>query len=323
MQKRTLGRTEFQVSEIGYGAWGIGQSGWIGANDQESLRALNRAIELGVNFIDTALGYGNGHSEQLVGQVVREQQKRIYVSTKIPPKNGQWPARAGVPVSETFPKDHIISCTEQSLRNLGTDTIDIQQFHVWQDDWLGTGDWLEAIQQLKEQGKIRFFGISINDHEPNNAIRAIAAGVVDTVQVIYNIFDQSPEDRLLPACQKHNIGVIVRVPLDEGGLTGHITPESRFDEEDFRNHYFQGERKQEVSTHVQNIASDLGSSLDQMPEIALRYVLAHPAVSTVIVGMRSVRNVERNATIGSDPQTLSPEVLQKIKKHRWVRNFYK
>lgn len=324
MNYRTLGRTGLRISEIGYGAWGIGKSGWIGASDDESLQALRRSIELGLNFIDTALGYGDGHSEKLVGQVVREQAakgKDIYVATKIPPKNGQWPARAGVSADETFTAEHVIACTERSLSHLGLETIDVQQFHVWSDEWVGQGSWLEGVQKLKEQGKIRHFGVSINDHQPENAIKLIETGVVDTVQVIYNIFDQSPEDHLLPACEKHNVGVIVRVALDEGGLTGKVTPDTTFDEGDFRNHYFRGDRKQEVFDRVQKIAADLGVSLEEMPEIALRYVLSHPAVSTVIPGMRTVRNVERNMPVG-DGRGLSVEQVAKLKSHRWIRNFY-
>lgn len=322
MHYRTLGRTELPVSEIGYGAWGISGSGWIGAQDQESLQALQQAVDLGVNFIDTALGYGDGHSEQLIGQVLRHNlDKRIIVATKIPPKNGQWPAQPGVPVKETFPGTYIQECTEQSLRNLGVETLDLQQFHVWNDEWIGQGDWQETIQRLKEEGKIRYFGVSINDLQPDNAIRLIESGLVDTVQVIYNIFEQSPEDSLFPVCQRHNVGVIVRVPLDEGGLTGTVTPASYFDSQDFRSHYFQGNRKQEVYEHVQNILSDLGKTVDELPEIALRYILSHPAISTVIPGMRTVRNVERNTAVG-DGKGLSPDQVQKLKKHRWLRNFY-
>ena len=322
MHYRTLGKTDLSVSEIGYGTWGIGKSGWIGAKDKDSLVALHRAIDLGLNFIDTALAYGEGHSEQLIGQIVRSRNERIYIATKVPPKNKLLPAPAGVPAQEAFPSSHIVECTEQSLRNLGIDTIDIQQFHVWNDEWVGQGDWLETVQRLKEQGKIRFFGISINDHQPWNALRLIETGVVDTVEVIYNIFDQSPEDELFPACRQHNIGVIVRAPLDEGGLTGRITPESTFDENDFRSRYFRDDRKQEVYTRVQSIAADLGISLDALPEIALRYILSNPVVSTVIPGMRSARNVERNIAL-SDGRTLLPEQLQKLKKYRWVRDFYK
>lgn len=282
---------------------------------------MNRSIELGLNFIDTALGYGNGHSEKLVGQVVRESKETIYVASKIPPKNSQWPARAGVPADETFTAEHVMASTEQSLSNLGLERIDIQQFHVWSDDWLEQGDWLEGVRKLKEQGKIRFFGVSINDHQPESAIKLVESGIVDTVQVIYNIFDQSPQDQLLPACEKHDVGVIVRVALDEGGLTGRITPETAFEEGDFRNGYFRGERKQQVFDRVQQIAADLGIAAEGIPEAALRFVLSHPAVSTVIPGMRSIRNVESNMSFG-DGNGLPKEQVAKLGAHRWIRNFY-
>jgi aryl-alcohol dehydrogenase-like predicted oxidoreductase len=310
-----------QISEIGYGAWGIGKSDWVGADDRESLQALQKAIDLGLNFIDTALAYGNGHSEKLVSQVVRQQSQPIYVATKVPPKNLQWPALPNVPVQDVFPGDYVIASTERSLRNLSTDTIDILQLHVWNDDWVGQGDWLEAIQQLKAQGKIRFFGISINDHQPNNGIKLLETGVVDTVQVIYNIFDQSPEDQLFAACEQYNTGVLVRVPLDEGGLTGKITPESTFAPDDFRNQYFAGDRKKEVYDRVQHMAADLGVAVSAIPGIALRYVLSHPAVSTTIPGMRSLRNVESNMAVG-DGKGLSPEQISVLKKYRWIRNYY-
>jgi len=321
MNLRTLGKTGWQISEIGYGAWGIGKSNWIGASDDESIKALNKAVDLGLNFIDTALAYGKGHSEKLVGQVVKERSERIYVATKIPPKNGQWPARSGVSVDEAFPARHVISSTEESLRNLATDAIDVQQFHVWSDEWVDKGDWLEAIQKLKAQGKIKAFGISINDYQPENAIKLIETGVVDTVQVIHSIFEQAPEDKLYPACERHRVGTIVRVALDEGGLTGKITPDTTFEEGDFRSHYFRGDRKREVYERVKKIASDLGINLDQLAETALRYVLSHPAVSTVIPGMRSVRNVERNCQLG-DGQGLPKDQIEKLKAHRWERNFY-
>jgi aryl-alcohol dehydrogenase-like predicted oxidoreductase len=321
MNYRTLGKTGLQVSEIGYGAWGIGKGMWVGAADNESINALNKAIDLGLNFIDTALVYGDGHSENLVGQVVRGRSERIYVASKIPPKNYQWPAQRGVPVQEAFPADHVIASTEESLRNLGLETIDVQQFHVWSDEWADQGDWLGAIQKLKKDGKIRFFGVSINDCQPENAIRLIETGAVDTVQVIHNIFEQAPEDRLYPACEKHQVGVIVRVPFDEGSLTGKITPDTKFDASDFRSRYFGGDRKQQVYDRVQKIVSDLGISLDQMPETALRYILSQPAVSTVIPGMRSVRNVERNCQ-ASDGLGLAKEQVERLKAHRWEHNFY-
>ena len=321
MHYRTLGRTGLEVSEIGYGAWGIAGDAWLGAKDEESLKALNRAVDLGLNFIDTALAYGEGHSERLVGKLVAERDETIHVATKVPPKNRVWPAPEGIAPEEAFPGDYVRECTEQSLWNLGLETIDVQQFHVWQDDWTGQGDWQETVEELKREGKIRFFGVSINDHQPANAVRLIETGVVDTVQVIYNVFDQSPEDELFPACQEHGVGVIVRVPFDEGALTGRVTPETTFEEGDFRNHYFRGERKQEVYDRVRAIVSELGASEDEMAELALRYILSHPAVSTVIPGMRSVRNVERNMRLG-DGNGLPEDQVRILKNHRWVRNFY-
>jgi aryl-alcohol dehydrogenase-like predicted oxidoreductase len=321
MNYRILGKTGLNVSEVGYGAWGIGKSSWIGASDDESVKALHRSIDLGLNFIDTALVYGDGHSEKLVGRLIRERSETIYVATKIPPKNEIWPARSGVSVAETFPAEHVIACTEESLKNLGLEAIDVQQFHVWSDEWVNQGDWLEAVQKLKEQGKLKYFGVSINDYQPENAIRLIETGAVDTVQVIYNIFEQSPEDRLFPACERHNVGVIVRVALDEGGLTGKITPDTTFEEGDFRSNYFRGDRKRQVYERVQKIALDISINSDQMAETALRYVLSHKAVSTVIPGMRSVRNVERNCRLG-DGRGLPGDKVELLKAHRWIRNFY-
>ncbi|HEV2092314.1 MAG TPA: aldo/keto reductase [Rubrobacter sp.] len=318
---RKLGRTGLEVSEIGYGAWGIAGDAWLGAKDEESLRALNRAVDLGLNFIDTALAYGEGHSERLVGKVVAERDEAIHVATKIPPKNRRWPAPLGLHPDEVFPGDYVRECTEKSFENLGFEALDVQQFHVWQDEWLGEGDWQEAVEDLKSEGKIRHFGVSINDHQPANAVKLIETGLVDTVQVIYNVFDQSPEDELLPACLEHGVGVIVRVPFDEGALTGAITPETEFDEGDFRNHYFRDDRKREVQERVRAIVSELGVSEDEIAEIALRYILSHPAVSTVIPGMRSVRNVERNMRVG-DGQGLPEDQVRLLKNHRWGRNFY-
>jgi aryl-alcohol dehydrogenase-like predicted oxidoreductase len=253
--------------------------------------------------------------------VVKEREETVYVATKIPPKNRIWPAPSGLHPDEVFPKDYVRECTETSLENLGFEAIDVQQFHVWSDEWVGRGDWLEAVEELKGEGKIRFFGVSINDHQPGNAVKLIETGVVDTVQVIYNVFDQSPEDELFPACQEHDVGVIVRVPFDEGALTGRITPDTTFDEDDFRNDYFRGDRKQQVYERVQAIVSELGVTEDEIAEVALRYILSHPAVSTVIPGMRSVRNVERNMAV-ADGKGLPEDQVRRLKAHRWDRNFY-
>ena len=321
MNYRALGHTGLEVSEIGYGAWGIGKTQWLGAEDDESLKALNRAIDLGLTFIDTALAYGNGHSERLVGQVVGEREETVYVATKIPPKNRVWPAPEGLDPDDVFPGHYVRECTERSLKNLGLESLDVQQLHVWQDEWVGKGSWLEAVEDLKREGLIRSFGVSINDHQPENAVKLIETGVVDTVQVIYNVFDQSPEDDLLPLCRERGVGVIVRVPFDEGALTGRIGLETTFDEGDFRNDYFRGDRKREVQERVRAIVGELGASEDEIAEIALRYVLSNPAVSTVIPGMRSVRNVERNMAVG-DGEGLPGDQVGKLKAHRWVRDFY-
>jgi aryl-alcohol dehydrogenase-like predicted oxidoreductase len=322
MLYRMLGRTGLEVSELGFGAWGIGGTMWIGADDDESLRALGLAIERGVNFLDTAYGYGDGHSEQLVGAAVRESAETVYVASKVPPRNRQWPARPGVRAEEAFPADWIVSCTERSLQNLGLETIDVQQFHVWSDEWVGQGDWLDGIERLKRDGKIRFFGVSINDHQPENAVRLVESGLVDVVQVIYNVFDQSPEDALFPAVEAARVGVIVRVPFDEGALTGSVRPETTFPEGDFRNRYFAGGRRREVWERVQAIARDLDVEVDRLAEIALRFCLSHPAASVVIPGMRSTGNVERNVHAAS-AGPLEESQLTTLRRHRWVVDFYR
>lgn len=320
MHYRELGRTGMEVSTLGYGAWGIGGAGWVGAQDDESLRALERAVELGVNFIDTARGYGE--SERLVGDVVRRHPgEDLYVATKVPPKNGTFPAPSGLDPSEVFPGDHIRSNLEESLRVSGLEAFDVLQLHVWSDEWVGRGDWLETVSDLKEQGKIRAFGVSINDFQPDSALELIWSGAVDTVQVIYNVFHQQPEERLLPACAEHGVGVIVRVALDEGGLTGRITAGTRFPEGDFRNGYFRGDRAAQVEQRVTALGDDLGIAADQTADLALRYVLESPAVSTVIAGMRTVGNVERNAAT-MDGRRLPTEQVQALRRHRWERNWY-
>jgi len=323
MDYRTLGRTGLKVSEIGYGAWGIGGKQWLGGRDGESLAALRRAIALGLNLIDTALAYGDGHSERLTGQVVRESGQKVYIATKIPPKNRVWPAKSGTPISEVFPYDYCISSTEESLRNLGVETIDLQQLHVWNNEFTPSEEWRRAAEDLKRSGKIRYFGISISEHEPASALDAMRTGLIDTVQVIYNIFDQTPEEELFPLALEQNIGVLARVPLDEGGLTGKLTMETKFPEGDFREFYFRGERKSQVAGRVGLLEAELAASqhFEPLAETALRFCLSHPAVSSVIPGMRTVRNAEANCFV-SDKGGLSPDILGLLKRHAWNRNFY-
>ncbi len=318
MKYRTLGRSRIEASEIGYGAWGIGGIQWTGGDDQEAKRALNLAIDEGLNFIDTALAYGAGHSERLIGEVARPRKERIHIATKVPPKNREWPAR-DVPLRQVFPHDYIIECTEQSLRNLGVETIDLQQFHVWHDNWADENEWSDALLKLREQGKVRFFGLSLNDYQPWNAIKALRQGHIDTVQVIYNLFEQAPEDELFPVCQELNVGVIARVPFDEGGLTGAIRPDTVFPEGDFRDWFFRGDRKRKVYERVEKLKQLLGDEAATLPELALRYTLCHDAVSTVIPGMRSTKHVTSNISY-SDGRRLSAGMLSRLREFAWDRS---
>jgi len=321
MKYRVLGRTGLRVSEIGYGAWGIGGQMWQGAVDAESMKALHESADLGLNFIDTAFVYGDGHSETLVGRFLKERREQITVATKIPPINRIWPAKPGTPLSQAFTYEHIIASTEESLRNLNVGTIDLMQLHVWDDAWADSDEWKRAFAQLKEQGKVRYFGISINDHQASNGLLAAATGLIDTFQVIYNIFDQTPEEKLFPLCREKNIGVIARVPFDEGALTGAITPATTFPPGDFRSNYFQGKRKEEVFRRTNELKRLLGDEAGSLPELALRFCLHHPAVSTVIPGMRTVMNVRSNCSV-SDGRLLSDRLIGQLRSHTWTKNFY-
>ncbi|MBX2976805.1 MAG: aldo/keto reductase [Ignavibacteriaceae bacterium] len=319
---KKFGRTENEVSLLGFGCWGIGKSLWIGAEDTESKKALHRAIDEGVNFFDTALVYGDGHSESLVGEVEKESGKTMFIATKVPSMKMEWPAKDESTLQESFPTDYIIKTTEQSLRNLKRDYVDVQQFHVWNDKWANQDEWKEAVYRLKKDGKVRYFGISINDHQPWNGIEAAKTGLIDSFQVIFNIFDQSPTDELLPFCAENNIAVIVRVPFDEGALTGMITPETTFPEGDFRNYYFRKERKAEVEKRVAKIQKEIQLETSTIAEAALRYLVSFNEVTTIIPGMRSEKNLLAN--INSILKGgLSPELLEQLKSHRWEKNYYK
>jgi aryl-alcohol dehydrogenase-like predicted oxidoreductase len=322
MRYRRLGRTGIEVSEIGYGAWGIGGKMWLGGTDDDATAALRRSFELGLNFIDTALVYGEGHSEELVGKLAPP---NVHIATKVPPKNGLWPARPGIGIKEVFPYDHVMKCTEKSLRNLGRDFVDLQQLHVWNPEWLNQDDWRRAFEDLKKSGKARHVGVSLNNHEPDSALDLMRTGLIDTVQVIYNIFDQSPEAKMLPLAAELGIGVLARVPLDEGALAGTITEQTEFEPGDFRERYFKGDRKKQVVEHVEALRRDLSGVVTDgagsLPQVALRFCLSTPAVSTVIPGMRSVRNVEANCA-AADAGPLPPNVLAILKRHAWDRDFY-
>jgi aryl-alcohol dehydrogenase-like predicted oxidoreductase len=309
-----------KVSIVGFGAWGIGRSEWVGADDKRSIDALKAARDQGINFFDTALAYGMGHSEQLLARAFGPS-REVIIASKVPPKNSIWPAQPGVPLRDVFPRNYVLSSLDQSLKNLGRETVDLYQFHVWNDEWAGNDEWLATVREIRSSGKARFLGISINDHQPANSLKALETGLIDAVQVIYNIFDQSPEDELFRYCQKHHIGVLARVPFDEGSLTGKIRPDTTFPKGDFRNQYFGGERKQQVWTRVQRLTKAAAISLDELPQFALRFCLTHPAVSTVIPGMRTTAHVAANAA-AADAGPLPKTMIAKLRPHRWIRNFY-
>ncbi len=316
MKYRRFGKTGWQVGEIGYGMWGM--AGWTGSDDAESLAALQRAVDLGGNFFDTAWAYGSGHSEQLLGQILRANAgKKLYAATKIPPKNRQWPSRREFKLDDCYPPDYIEEYVQKSLGNLAVPQIDLIQFHTWEDAWVDDDRWLRKMDDLRRQKLISAVGISINRWEPWNGVRAVRSGHVDSVQVIYNIFDQNPEDQLFPACREKDVAVIARVPFDEGSLTGTLTRESRWPQGDWRNTYFVPENLQ-ASVERADALKPLVPAEMTLPEMALRFILANRDVSTIIPGMRKLKNVEANAA-ASDAGTL-PEPLQKeLRKHRWER----
>jgi aryl-alcohol dehydrogenase-like predicted oxidoreductase len=316
MRYRPIGRLKWNVSEVGYGMWGM--AGWTESDDRESMAALHRAVELGCNFFDTAWAYGAGKSERMLRDLLRAQRgTRLYAVTKIPPRNQRWTGLGGIPLDEVFPADHIRDYTYRSLENLGVNTIDLQQFHAWNDEWAADERWQRAVSDLKAEGVVRAFGISVNRWEPANVVRALGTGLIDTVQVVYNVFDQSPEDVLFPYCQERGIGIIARVPFDEGSLTGTLRSGMTWPEGDFRNVYFTSENLTATLARVAPLEQAVPAGMD-LPELALRFILRHPAVSTVIPGMRRVRNVERNMRV-SDGVPLAPEIYQSLRDHRWDR----
>ncbi len=316
MNYRRFGRTGWMVSEIGYGMWGMGE--WSGSDDKESLESLQLAIDLGCNFFDTAWAYGDGRSESLLGQTVRANPgKRLYTATKIPPKNRVWPSRREFTLDETFPPEYIEEYVHKSLENSGLPSFDLIQFHVWEDAWVKDGRWAKKLDELRKQGLIQAVGISINRWEPWNGVEAARSGLVDAVQVIYNIFDQNPEDELFPACQENDVAVIARVPFDEGTLTGTLTMDSRWPEGDWRNSYFVPENLKSSLEHVERVKARLPKGMS-MTEIALRFILNEPRVSTIIPGMRKRRHVESNIA-ASDAGPLPEALHQALKDQRWVR----
>lgn len=316
MKYRTFGRTGWQVSEIGYGMWGMAD--WTGSDDDASRQALQRAVELGCNFFDTAWAYGAGRSEKLLGELVRANpQVKLYTATKIPPKNHKWPSRRHFRLDDCYPPDHIQEYVESSLKNAGLPSFDLMQLHTWEDGWLEDDRWIAKLTELKSQGLIHAIGLSLNRWEPFNGVKAVRTGLIDTVQVIYNIFDQNPQDELFPACRKHNMAVIARVPFDEGTLTGTLTVDSRWPQGDWRNTYFVPENLKASVERADRLKPLIPPGMT-MPEMALRFILAEPTVSVIIPGMRKVRHVEANLA-ASDAGPLDAALLDKLAQHRWDR----
>ena len=323
MNYRRFGRLQWEGSEIGYGMWGMGS--WSNSNDDESVQSLQAAVNLGCNFFDTAYAYGNGHSEGLLGQIIRANpDKRLYAATKIPPKNLQWPALSDSTLAEAYPPDHVEEYVHRSLENARINRFDLVQFHTWNDNWMRDDRWFYKVDDLRSQKLLQGIGISINRWEPWNGIRAVKSGQIDSVQVIYNIFDQNPEDELFPACREMNVAVIARVPFDEGTLTGTLTKETRWPEGDWRNSYFVPENlvpsveKADEIKELLNSWNREHSTHLTMPEVALRFILSNDDVSTIIPGMRKLRHVQSNIA-ASDAGPLDKGLLEDLRKFRWVR----
>ena len=292
--------------------------GWTGSDDAESLEALQVAVDLGCNFFDTALAYGDGKSERLLRELIRRNaDTQIYVATKVPPMNRIWPSRREFTLDEVFPPAYIRESAERSLENLGVSRIDLLQFHVWEDAWADDERWHRVIDDLKRERLIAAAGISINRWEPWNGLRTVRTGMIDAVQVIYNVFDQAPEDDLFPLCRERDVAVIARVPFDEGSLTGTITKQSRWPDGDWRNTYFGPENLGPTVDRVERLEPRVpaGSSL---PELALRFVLSNADVSVVIPGMRRPTHVRTNAA-ASEKGALPPSLLAELRAHRWDR----
>jgi len=316
MEYRTFGRIGWRVGEVGYGMWGLAD--WTGSDQAEIQRALNRAVELGCNFFDSAWVYGLGKSEQILGKLLKQHSgKELHFATKIPPMNWKWPSQRHFKIEECFPANHIIEYTEKSLQNIKVDCLDLQQFHVWEDSWADNDEWKEAIAKLKQAGKVKHFGISVNRWEPENVLATLHTGLIDSVQVIYNIFEQAPEDQLFPLCRELKIAIIARVPFDEGVLTGVITKDTKFPKDDWRATYFITENLNVSVDHAEALKPLVPRGMS-MPEMALRFILSNPDISTIIPGMRKVRHVEANLAT-SDGKGLSKELLTQLKSHRWDR----
>jgi aryl-alcohol dehydrogenase-like predicted oxidoreductase len=315
MQKRSAKRLAEPVSVVGYGMWGL--AGWKGTDDAEVQRALDLAVASGVTFFDTAFAYGDGRSEAILGDLVRRHATRLFTASKIPPKNRTWPAPAGASLDDAFPPEYIREYVDRTLANLKLESLDLMQFHVWQDAWARDDRWHRTMLDLRKEGKIRAVGISLNRWEPWNGMAAVRTGAVDAVQVVYNIFDQNPEDELFPLCREMGVAIIARVPFDEGSLAGQLSRDRVFPEGDFRRGYFNAENTAATMDRIEKLAKDLPAGMS-LPEMALRFVLSNPDVTTVIPGMRRTQSVAANIA-AEKAGPLDPALMTTLRAHRWDR----
>ena len=321
MRQRPFGRTGRSVSELGVGMWGMGGGvgGWTGSDDRQSLAVLQAAVDAGITFFDSALVYGAGHSDRLLGDLARANASAdLFLATKIPPRNGQWPARPGDAIGDVFPPDHVRASVLASLRQMKRTTLDLIQFHVWQDAWADDPGWQRAMDDLRRDRLVRHVGISVNRREPANVLRALRTGLVDAVQVVYNVFDQAPEDELFPACRELGVAVIARVPLDEGSLTGTLNVDSRWPDGDWRNTYFSPANLRETVGRVEALRP-LVPEGQTLAQLALRFILSNPDVTTVIPGTRKPEHLASNL-VAAEAGLLSADLLDALREHRWDRS---
>jgi aryl-alcohol dehydrogenase-like predicted oxidoreductase len=318
MKHRTFGRLGWQVSQIGFGAWALGGGAWGQQSDDESIAALHRAIDLGVNLIDTAAGYGNGRSERVIAQALQGRRDKVLLVSKTPPQKGPWPPMPHDAVEERYPESYLRTNLEERLRNLRVDCLDVLLLHVWSRSWNRDPAPLETLRRLTQEGKIRAFGISTPDHDQDQLNTLLATGAIDVIQIVYNIFEQQPAAEALPVALDNGVAVMGRLVFDEGSLTGKLTTDTRFPEGDFRNNYFRGDRLPETVKRVEKVRAELAGSGYTLPQAAIQFALAHPAMSTVIPGMRNVAQVEANLAAGDMPP-LHAALMEKLYKHIWNR----
>lgn len=306
MEYRILGKTGLKISAIGFGAWAIGGNMWGPQDDNDSIAALNKAIDLGVNFIDTAAAYGGGHSENIIGQVLKTRKEKVFIATKIPPL--MWPPPPNSHAKDVFTGDTITKSVEQSLKNLNVDCIDLIQLHSWRENWTNDTEWYETLLKFKKAGKINFIGVSVHDNLHDEALGLIETGRIDTIQVVYNVLSQAPEEKLLPKALKYNIGIIARVPLAYGALTGKFTEKTVFPKDDFRANKYIGENLKEILKKVDDFKSTVGSpDKEKLVSHALHFVLANKAVSTTIPGIRNKAQAIENCTIFEKDKALTAQ----------------